>query len=227
MPGRPTVFVIEHNAGDLMKFKAALHSVRLPTETFDSARRFLAEVQPDEPGCVVLELRLPGMSGLELQQRLAAQTVAPPLVFVTAHGDIPMAVEALRGGAIDFLEKPFRPQLLIDRVFEALEVDAEQRRQQAILGALLNRELTLTPREQEVMGHVVRGLSNREAAEELGVSRKAVEAYRARVMRKMEAKNLPELVRFSVILEQSRLPHRRPDDHQEPQVRSGKFRSLA
>ena len=197
----PTAFVIDHDAAEREAVAGLLRSVEIAVETFGSAHVFLEVVDPSRPGCLVLDARLPGMSGLELQHRLAEWEVSWPMVIVTAHGDIPMAVEAMRAGAVDFLEKPFRPQRLLDRVHEALGRDAAARDLRARHIALETRAGLLTRREREVMEHIVHGLSNRTVAAQLGVTRKAVEAYRARVMQKMQATSLAELVRMSVVLE--------------------------
>ena len=198
----PTVFVVDQDPSSRRATQELLASVHLRVETFNSALAFLEGVTPPRPGCVVLETRLPGMSGLDLQKRLAKWCVPPPVIVVTAYGDIPMAVEAMRNGAIDFIEKPFRPQRLLDRVYEALEQDTSL--QQAYSRWLLveSRAALLTPRERQVMAQVVTGLSNKAVAAEFGVTHKAVEAYRARVMRKMRAGSLAELVRMNVVLEQ-------------------------
>jgi two-component system response regulator FixJ len=196
----PTVFVIDYDQQVRSSVQELLTSVGLPVELFSSAPEFLAAYDPARPGCLILEARLPGLGGLDLQERLARREPASPVIIITAHGDIPMAVRALRNGAVDFLEKPFRPQLLLDRVCEALELDAANRRAHALRGALLARVASLTSREREVMQRVVAGHTNESVAAHLGVTRKAVEAYRARVMRKMQARSLPELVRISIVL---------------------------
>ncbi|MCK4341337.1 MAG: response regulator transcription factor [Phycisphaerae bacterium] len=210
MKDDPTVFVIDHDEASRRDLQTLLRSVEIPVEIFASAHEFLEAVDPSRPGCLVLDTRLPGMSGLELQQRLADRPVSPPVIIITSHGDIPMAVEATRNGAIDFLEKPFRQQLLLDRVYEALEKDAATRRAYAKQTVLEARAALLTPREREVMAYVVAGLPNKAVAMRMGVTRKAVEAYRARVMRKMEAGSLAELVRIDVILQQGHTVHAGP-----------------
>lgn len=201
MNALPTVFVIDHEEHTRAAIETLLNSVEIPTEAFDSATAFLQSVEPARAGCVVMDMRLPGMSGRELQQRLNAWEIAPPVIIITGHGDIPTAVEALRQGAVDFIEKPFRQQLLLDRVHEALERDAAARQEHRWRFELRQRAASLTPREREVMLHVVQGLPNKAVAMRMGVTRKAVEAYRARVMRKMQAESLAELVRMNVALE--------------------------
>lgn len=201
MANDPTVFVIDHDEATRSAVRALLRSVDIPIETFPTACEFLEAYDPQRPGCLVLDARLPGMSGLELQQRLANWEVPPPVIIITGYGDIPMAVEAMRNGAVDFIEKPFRPQLLLDRIHEGFERDAAARRAHAQRAALAACAALLTPRESEVMTRVAAGLPNRAIAEELGVTPKAIEAYRARVMRKMQAESLAALVRMNVVLE--------------------------
>lgn len=197
-----TVFVIDPDRAARRGAEGLLRSVRLAVELFGGPREFLDTVDAARPGCVVTEARLPGMSGLELQQRLRGREVAPPVIMVSAHGDIAMAVAAMRNGAVDFLTKPYRPQDLLDRIHEALVMDARVRRAWVEAAALAKRAATLTPREGDVLAHVVAGYPNRVVAAQLGITAKAVEAYRARVMRKMQAFSLAELTRMSVILEQ-------------------------
>lgn len=201
MDGASTVFIIDGDEDVRSAVRVLLHSVGIPVETHASAQEFLEAYDPQRPGCLVLDARLPGMSGLDLQERLAACEVASPVIIVTAHGDIPMVVRAMRNGAIDFLEKPFRSQHLLDRVYHALEEDARRRRAYAQRAAMEARAAQLTPREREVMTHVVAGLPNKTIAARLGVTRKAIEAYRARAMRKMRATSLAELVRMNLILD--------------------------
>jgi FixJ family two-component response regulator len=201
MKHEPTVFVIDHDEIAREEIRSLLQSVELPVESFSTAQEMLLAVSPDRPGCLIVDTRLPGMSGLELQQRLAEWPVPPPVIVITSHGDIPTAVQAMRAGALDFLEKPYRPQVLLDRVYEALEADAAERRAYERRAVFESRAQTLTPRELQVMKHVVVGMPNKAIAGELGVSRKAVEAYRARMMRKMQARSLAELVRMSILLE--------------------------
>jgi FixJ family two-component response regulator len=216
-PDLPTVFVIDGDERVRSGIQSLLASVGLTVAGYRSAREFLAAYDPARPGCLILETRLAGLGGLELQERLARAEVAPPVIVLTAHGDIPLAVQAMRNGAVDFLEKPVRPQTLLDRVHEALVRDAAQRRLHVLRGTLLARVGELTARERDVMAHLVRGLPSKVIAERLGATLKAVEGYRGRVMRKMRARNLPELVRMSLVLEygvdvltRSRGPRQRP-----------------
>ncbi len=175
-------------------------SIGLPVEAYSSTPEFLTAYDPARPGCLILELRLPGLGGLELQQRLSRHTPASPVIILTAHGDVETAVRAMRGGALDFMKKPFHPQRLLDRISEALERDAARRRFYALRQSLLARMADLRPHEREIMEQVVAGSTNESIAATLGVSRRAVEGHRARLMRKMQAGSLAELVRMSIVL---------------------------
>lgn len=203
MSDRQTVYLIDHDKDARSETESLLRSVEIPVETFDSGLDFLDRAGGIGPGCLVLDTRLPGLGGLELQERVSKWEIAPPIIITTAHGDIPMAVQAMRTGAIDFIEKPCRPQILLDRVYAAFERDTANRRAHANLTGFRTRAELLTAREREVMLLVVTGLPNKVVAQRLGVTRKAVEAYRARVMRKMQATSLAELVRINVALEQA------------------------
>lgn len=201
MIAEPTVFVIDPDATTRGAIQELLRSVQVPVECYSSAHEFLEHVRDGRPGCVVLEMRLPDMSGLALLQHIRGWDVPCPVIIMTGHGDIPMVVEAMRAGSVDFLEKPFRQQVLLDRVYEALELDVQNRVVATRRMVIETRAAELTPRERQVMQLVVHGLPNKAVAMRLGVTRKAVEAYRARVMRKMEAESLAELVRMNVVLE--------------------------
>ena len=179
--------------------KALLDSVNLPCEIFASADEFLDKVADRRPGCLVLDIRMPGLSGLELQQELNRRGNRTPVIFITGHGDVPMAVEAMQNGALDFIQKPFRDQDLLDRVADALKTDRqrlnEERHQEDIAG----RIDTLTKREREVFDLVVTGKPNKVIAYELGVSQRTVEIHRSRVMEKMQARSLADLVRMHLV----------------------------
>lgn len=192
----PVVFVVDDDEAVRSAVAMLLRSVSLDVETFASARDFLDAWTPDRAGCLVLDLRMPGLSGLELQERLAGQGSPLPIIFLTGHGGVPDAVAAMRAGAVDFLAKPFRDQDLLDRVQEALEVDRSRRAQTGMRAELRSRLERLTPREAEVLDRVVEGQPNKQIAAELGVSERTVEIHRARVMAKMEAASLAELVRL-------------------------------
>ena len=171
-----------------------LHSVGLDCVVYASALEFLEGYDPDRYSCLVADIRMPGLSGLELQQRLNEQRAEIPIVFITGHGDVPMAVNAMKSGAADFVQKPFRDQDLIDRIHKALERDKERRARRAQEKVIRDRLALLTPRETEVMQRVVRGQANKVIAMDLGVSQRTVELHRARVMRKLKMRSLAELV---------------------------------
>ncbi|GJM43374.1 MAG: DNA-binding response regulator [Gemmatimonadota bacterium] len=198
--GSPCVFVVDDDAAVRRAIALLLRSVGHRVEVFDSGRSFLDAFDPPRPGCLVLDLRMPGMSGLEVQQALLERGLRVPIVFVTAHGDVPNAVEAMQAGAVDFLQKPFREQDLLDRVHKALEIEAAGREETQDLAELNERLERLTPREREVMLRVVDGHANKVIAYDLEVSERTVEIHRSRVMAKMEAQSLAELVRMAVRL---------------------------
>jgi FixJ family two-component response regulator len=182
--------------------KLLLKSVGLPAVTFASAQEFLDNYDPVQPGCVVLDVRMPLMSGLELQQLLNMRGAIIPVIFITGHGDIPMAVEAMQHGAFDFLQKPFRDQDLLDRVQKALEKDRVNRVQLREKTRIQERRESLTPREREILELMTRGKPNKVMAADLGVSQRTVEIHRARVMEKMGASSLAQLVRMVMDLDQ-------------------------
>ena len=195
-PATPTVFVVDDDEGVRDSLRFLLKSVGLATKTLGSATEFLDSYDVDQPGCLILDVRMPAMSGLELQQQLNVRGATIPVIFITGHGDIPMAVEAMQHGAFDFLQKPFRDQDLIDRLQKALAKDAHNRAELKQRDQIRSRFDTLTPREHEVLVLMVRGLPNKIMAAELGVSRRTVEIHRARVMEKTEAGSLAHLVRM-------------------------------
>jgi len=191
------VFVVDDDAAMREAIGSLLRSVGLSVEAFPSAREFLQRQRPDLPACLVLDVRLPDLSGLELQRELAAGGTHPPIIFITAHGDIPMSVRAMKAGAVEFLTKPFRDQDLLDAIQHAIERDGvalEQRKEVAELRARYN---TLTPRERQVMGLMVTGLLNKQIAAELGTADITVKIQRAHVMKKMKAGSFADLVRIS------------------------------
>jgi len=194
----PTVFVVDDEEAVLDSVQLLLRSVGLPAETFTSAADFLEAYDADRPGCLVLDVRMPGMSGLELQRELCSQGSILPIVFITAHGDVSMAVEAVKAGAVDFIQKPFRDQDLIDKVQQALELNARTREELADVGVITARLATLTAREREVMHLVVEGKANKVIAHELGLSQRTVEIHRSRVMEKMKASSLAQLVKMAM-----------------------------
>jgi FixJ family two-component response regulator len=191
------VYVIDDDAGARTAIQSLLESVGLRAATFGSAQEFLASRRPDAPACLVLDVRLPGVSGLDFQRDLAARNIAIPIIFITGHGDIHMSVEAMKAGALEFLTKPFRGQALLDAIQKALERDRAARHEQSRVAQLHQRLATLTPREREVMQLVISGLLNKQIAGELGASERTVKIHRGQVMRKMQAESLPDLVRMA------------------------------
>lgn len=196
----PTIYVVDDDEGVRNSLRFLLRSVGLATRPFASAQEFLQSYDPKLPGCLVLDVRMPGMSGLELQQQLNLRGAIIPVIFITGHGDIPMAVEAMQHGAFDFLQKPFRDQDLIDRIQRALERDARSRAALAHHDKIRDRFNSLTPREREVLALMTRGKPNKVMAGELGVSQRTVEIHRARVMEKTGAASLAQLVRMEMDL---------------------------
>jgi FixJ family two-component response regulator len=194
-------YVIDDDAGLRDGISNLLRSVDIPSQTFGSTKEFLRSKRADIPGCLILDVRLPGMSGLEFQTELKKLGVDLPVVFITAHADVPMGVQAMKAGAVEFLCKPFREQELLDAVRTAINKDAEQRSKLSSLAAIRNRHDTLTPREQEVMALVVSGMMNKQIAGRLGLSEITVKVHRASIMRKMDAKSLADLVRQADALE--------------------------
>jgi FixJ family two-component response regulator len=191
-----TVFVVDDDDAVRNSLKLLLKSAGLQAEVFGSAPEFLSKYEQAQPGCLVLDVRMPGMSGLELQQELSLRGATIPVIFITGHGDIPMAVEAMQHGAFDFLQKPFRDQDLLDRVQRALTRDAENRARLRHTDRIRERLASLSPREREVLELVTQGKANKMVAGDLGVSQRTVEIHRAHVMQKMEAGSLAELVRM-------------------------------
>ena len=192
----PVVFVVDDDPSVRSSLKFLLSSVGLQVESFDSAETFLQRKPPDAPSCLVLDVRLRGLSGLDFQRELAAKNIRIPIVFVTGHGDIPMSVRAMKAGAIEFLTKPYRDQDLLDAVRIALERDRARREQEKDLTDLRQRFDLLTPREQEVIAMVVSGMLNKQIAGELGTAENTVKVHRSRAMEKMNAQSFADMVRM-------------------------------
>jgi two-component system, LuxR family, response regulator FixJ len=192
--------VVDDDAGVRNAMRSLLKSVGLESAQYPSAQEFLAAYQASQPGCLVLDIRMPGMSGLELQQQLNLRGAVIPVIFMTGHGDIPMAVEAMQHGGFDFLQKPFRDQDLLDRIQRAIVKDGELRQSLGEHARIKEHLETLTPREREVLDLMTQGKQNKVIAQDLGVSPRTVEIHRARVMEKMNAQSVAELVRMMLDL---------------------------
>jgi FixJ family two-component response regulator len=191
-----TVFVVDDDRAVRDSLALLVQSVGLEVETFAGAREFLDAYRPDRPGCLITDIRMPGMSGLDLQERLTEDGYHIPVIVLTGFGDVPAAVRALKGGAVDFVEKPFNPQALLDLVQQAIARDTELREQAAREADVAERVALLTPREQEVMALVVAGKANKVVAIDLAISERTVELHRGRIMKKMQARSLAELMRI-------------------------------
>jgi len=196
MTEAPVVFVVDDDPSVRSSLKFLLSTVGLQAEPFDSADSFLQKKPPDVPSCLVLDVRLPGLSGLDFQRELAARNIRIPIVFLTGHGDIPMSVRAMKAGAVEFLTKPFRDQDLLDAVRIALERDRARREQEKQITELQQRFNSLTFREREVISLVVAGKLNKQIADQLGTAENTIKVHRSRAMEKMHAESLAELVRM-------------------------------
>ncbi|MGA7983473.1 MAG: response regulator transcription factor [Chromatiaceae bacterium] len=196
----PTVFIVDDDKEVREAIELLMKSIGLASQSFASAQAYLDSFDPNRPGCLVLDVRMRGMSGLDLQQRLAGEALHPPIIIITGHGDVPMAVRAVKSGAVDFIEKPFNDQVLLDAVHRALEKDAEHRGQASRLADIRERLDRLTPREREILDQVTAGKRNKVIAADLRISQSTVEAHRAKVMEKMEARSLSDLMRMLLLI---------------------------
>jgi RNA polymerase sigma factor (sigma-70 family) len=199
----PVVFVVDDDPSVRSSLKFLMSSVGLQVESFDSADALLQRKLPDVPSCLVLDVRLRGLSGLDFQRELAARNCHMPIIFITGHGDIPMSVRAMKAGAVEFLTKPFRDQDLLDAVRVALEKDRERRERKKEVSELKERFNSLTPREQKVISMVVAGMLNKQIADQLGTAENTVKVHRSRAMEKMHAQSVAELVKMIDKLESS------------------------
>jgi FixJ family two-component response regulator len=194
---RPTVFVVDDDPAVLRGLSRLLRSAGLAVETFPSSQDFLNHYLPNTPGCLVLDVAMPGWTGLDLQKALTAKGTAVPIIFLTGHGDIPMSVQAMKRGAADFLTKPVNDDELLKAIRAALEKDRGARRTRTEVAEIQQRLMTLTPREREVLEHVISGQLNKQTAADLGTVEKTIKVHRARVMEKMQAQSLVDLVRLA------------------------------
>ncbi|MCB1830068.1 MAG: response regulator transcription factor [Gammaproteobacteria bacterium] len=198
MSNQPNVFVVDDDQAMRNSLKWLIESVGMKVETYSTADEFIRNYYPGRAGCLLLDVRMPGMSGLELQEHFLKHQINIPIIIITGHGDVPMAVRAMKSGAVDFIEKPFNDEMLLESIRNALNKDIEQRAAQAERAEIATRLANLTPREHEVMEMVTAGKSNKDIAQSLGVSAKTVEAHRSRVMEKMQADSLADLVKMAV-----------------------------
>ena len=193
---QPIVFIVDDDASVREALKSLIRSVGLHVELFGSATEFLETQRPDAPSCLVLDVRLPGISGLDLQHRLADANVHIPIIIITGHGDIPMSVRAMKAGAVEFLTKPFRDQDLLDAIQVALERNRTRRQREAEIAVLRERFESLGPRERDVVTKVVSGMLNKQIADEIGIAENTVKVHRSRAMEKMQAQSLADLVKM-------------------------------
>lgn len=192
----PTVFIVDDDPDVRRAVSLLICSAGLAEASYPSAQEFLDHYDPQQPGCLVLDIRMPGMSGLELQKGLNSTALLPPIIFITAHGEIPLATQAIRAGAVDFLQKPFSPQALLERIREALELDREHRFKRAVACEVQDRITHLTDREREIMGFLARGESTKKIAQQLSISPKTVDNHRAKILEKMNVDNPTQLARL-------------------------------
>lgn len=196
METEPTVFVVDDDQAVRAALRLLLEGAGIKAELFSTAREFLDNYTADRPGCLLLDVRMPGMSGLELQSSLSHHDIHLPVIIITGHGDVPMAVSAIKSGVMDFIEKPFSGQRLLERIREALHQDAKARQRRASCSAIAERIALLSPREKEVMNRVVAGQYNKVIAAQLGISVSTVEAHRKHIMQKLGTESLSDLIRM-------------------------------
>lgn len=201
MSDTATVYIVDDDAVVRDALKLLMESVGLQVAAFASAQEYLDQFDADHAGCLIVDVRMPGVSGLDLQARLAAERIHPPVIIITGHGDVPMAVRAVQAGAVDFLEKPFNNQAMLDSVHHAIELDAKRRGESSRLQEIEERYHSLTPREKEVLQLVIEGKRNKNIAFDLDISQSTVEVHRSRVMEKMQAKTLSDLMRMTMAME--------------------------
>jgi FixJ family two-component response regulator len=197
---QPTVFVVDDDTSTRQALARLFYSVQLRTEVFGSAQEFLQSKRPDVPGCLVLDVRLPGLSGLDFQAELMKADVRIPIVFITGHGDVPMTVRAMKAGAVDFLTKPFRDQDLLDAVASAIQRDQKRRERENAVADMRAHFASLTPREREIMALVASGLMSKQIAAQINLSEITVKVHRSHIMKKMEARSVADLVRMAEAL---------------------------
>jgi FixJ family two-component response regulator len=195
----PMVFVVDDDAGIREYLRLLIESVGLRARTYGSAREFLEDYDDEAPACLVLDVRMPGLSGLDLQDELSARKITLPIIMMSAYGEVPMAVRAMRAGAVDFIQKPFDGQALLDRMQDALAADARAREAEARRGRVLERLSSLTPRQQAVLDGLVAGKPSKVIAAELGLSQKTVDVHRFHIMQRLQARSLPDLFRLILL----------------------------
>jgi len=194
---KPVVYIVDDDPSIRSLLTKLVQSIDLPVEVFASSQEFLSRARPEEPACIILDVRMPGLSGLDLQERLVQSGIDIPVIFITGFGNVPQSVRAMKAGAVDFLEKPFENQALLDAVNRALERSHLALQRRSELREMRNRIKSLTPREYEVFVRIATGLANKQVADELAISEKTVKIHRARVMQKMQARTFAELVRMA------------------------------
>jgi RNA polymerase sigma factor (sigma-70 family) len=205
--GKPTIFIVDDDPSVRDSLELLVTSIGYDVKAYSSAHEFLECAPPGAPGCLILDIRMPGMSGLDLQERCAGAGFFLPIIFITGHGTIPMSVRAMKAGAVDFLEKPFDEQEFLDAITKAIERDRHAAQAREELGEIVERINTLSPREREVFDLLVTGMSNKQVAGNLGTTERTIKAHRSRVMEKMNAGSLADLTRYAEKLNLSKSPH--------------------